>query len=166
MGVKGRRVKPRKVKRKRKRKRKLSAHDMLCEKVGKWLKKHINNMSIPNCPVVAVNLVTIENEIPDVIGWCSGRSVMIEVKTSRADFIKDKKKFFRIHEDMGVGDLRYYCCPNGLIKPDEIPNGWGLLYEHNDKIKLVEKAVRKQANLSAERNIMYSLLRRQKRLRK
>lgn len=27
-----------------------------------------------------------------------------------------------------MGDYRYYCCPKGLIKPEELPLGWGLLY--------------------------------------
>ena len=110
-------------------------------------------------------------EQPDVIGFGSnGHSVMIEVKVSRADFFKDAKKPYREHPWLGVGSYRGYCCPTGLIKSNEIPEGWGLLYATDKgKVKVIKSIVPPntalfvspmEKNVNAERDIMYSMLRR------
>jgi len=74
-------------------------------------------------------------EIPDVMAWKSGYSFLIECKTSRADFLADKKKTFRKTE--GMGHYRLFLCPTGLIKPEELSKGWGLLYFDGKKIERV-----------------------------
>lgn len=115
-------------------------------------------------------------EYPDVIGFASGcHSVLIECKVSRSDFLADRKKLFRKEPVLGMGSYRYYCCPSGLIKVDELPEGWGLIYENNGKAKLVHKPVielqtergypykthyRHEKNIRAEQGVMYSALRR------
>ncbi len=138
-------------------------HKNLCERGAKWLKRHTNNINIPNCPTVAVDMVTVENEIPDIIGWSSRASVMIEVKVGRGDFLKDKKKPFRKFADTGVGEYRYYLCPTGLIKGVELPEKWGLLYlNENNKIEIIKVAEMQTANLRAERNMLLSIIRRSK----
>lgn len=137
-------------------------HKDLCLKVGKWLKKHYGNQQIPNCPTTSIDMMTIESEIPDVIGWCSGRSVMIEVKVGRGDFLKDHKKPFRKNPKEGVGEQRFYCCPDGLIKVNEIPEDWGLLYLKNNKIEVIKVAKLQESNLKAERNMLLSIIRRKK----
>ena len=71
---------------------------------------------------------TSNNESPDVIGWNSIRSVLIECKASRSDFLADKKKLFRRYPQRGMGDHRIYFCPPDIIKPDDLPEGWGLVY--------------------------------------
>lgn len=139
-----------------------SKHKELCAIAGKWLKKHNQNVLIPNCPTVAVELVTIENETPDVIGWSSGSSVMIEVKVGRGDFLSDYKKPFRKIPKTGVGEFRYYICPTGLIKGVELPDKWGLLYFNElNKIEIIKVAERQESNLKAERNILISIIRRE-----
>ena len=86
---------------------------------------------------------------------------MIEVKVSRADFLRDKKKLFRWDEDKGVGNFRYYCCPRQLIGPLEVPDGWGLIYVYpNGNARQVLSPNHKKANYEAERNILYSYARR------
>lgn len=68
-------------------------------------------------------------EIPDVIGFGAwGHSVLVEVKITRSDFLCDKRKPFRINPDEGMGKQRFYLCPHGLIKKEELPAGWGLVY--------------------------------------
>lgn len=67
-------------------------------------------------------------ELPDVIAFKTRYSVVVECKVSRGDFHADKKKPFRIKPENGMGDYRYYCCPKDLIRKDELPPGWGLLY--------------------------------------
>ncbi len=62
-------------------------------------------------------------------------SVLVECKTSRADFKKDFSKSFRIEPEQGIGNWRYYMCPTDIIKVDEIPDKWGLIYV-NEKRKL------------------------------
>ena len=141
----------------------LVTHDELSLIVAKWLKKHSQNILIPNCATIAVDMKTLEQEKPDVIGWNGCSSTMIEVKVGRGDFLQDFKKPFRQICENGVGQFRYYCCPSGLIKENEIPSKWGLLYLNNkNKIEIVKVAEIQQANLHAERNMLISLLRRKK----
>lgn len=114
-------------------------------------------------------------EIVDVLGLGSGdHSVVIEVKVSRSDFLADKKKIFRQYPEFGIGKYRLYCCPDGLIKKEELPQKWGLLYvlgngkieeivnplRHRYDIENMFKWVFEKRNESAERSIMYSILRR------
>lgn len=63
----------------------------------------------------------------DAILFTSGSSFLIETKISRSDFLADKKKPFRNDPSLGVGTYRYYACPEGLIKIDELPEKWGLI---------------------------------------
>ena len=138
-------------------------HDELSGLVAKWLKRHSQNILIPNCATVAVDMKTIEQEKPDVIGWNGCSSTMIEVKVGRGDFLQDFKKPFRQICEKGVGQFRYYCCPSGLIQENEIPSKWGLLYLNDkNKIEIIKVAEIQEANLHAERNMLISLLRRKK----
>ena len=67
-------------------------------------------------------------ETPDVIGWKGRcRSVLIECKVSRADFLADREKPFRKDPSLGMGCERFYLTPAGLIRPAELPGKWGLL---------------------------------------
>lgn len=160
MGVKGRRNNNQNEI-KIKRKRDDSKHKSLCERGAKWLKKHECNIRIPNCPLIFVDMKTIENEIPDILGFSTGFSVMIEVKVSRSDFLKDKNKQFRKDPYLGVGQMRLYLCNENIIKEDEIPDEWGLLYlDDNNKIEVIKFPEVQKANLIAERNMLLSYIRR------
>lgn len=55
-------------------------------------------------------------------------STLIETKITRSDFKADAKKEFRSCGSKGIGQLRYYACPEDLIKPEELPEKWGLIY--------------------------------------
>ena len=93
-------------------------------------------------------------EIPDAIGWLrSGVSILIECKASRGDFLSDADKPSRRVgkgggksgalvrpepsapepkikppiKTEGLGSYRFYLAPLGLLHPDELPEGWGLL---------------------------------------
>ncbi len=136
-------------------------HRELCLLAGKWLRQP-GRITPPSCPFAAVELVTIESETPDVFGWNYWATVLIEVKVSRSDFFADRKKPFRIVPQNGVGDYRFYCCPNGMIKPDEVPPGWGLLYEFHGKIAVMKKAEQvEQKNVGAEMRMLASIIRRE-----
>lgn len=65
-------------------------------------------------------------ESPDVLGFRHGEgTVVVECKTSRADFLADRAKPHRAAG--GIGDWRYFMAPEGLIKTEELPSRWGLL---------------------------------------
>ncbi len=80
------------------------------------------------CGFAFRELVTAGWETPDVIGFRSGMSILVEVKMSRSDFFADRKKPFRINPTLGMGQFRFFCCPTGMIKVAELPDNWGLLY--------------------------------------
>jgi hypothetical protein len=84
------------------------------------------------CNVVLPEFFCHNSELCDVIGFKGNglNSTVIECKVSRSDFFNDAKKPFRVKPEKGMGDKRYYCCPNGLIKVEELPTGWGLLYAY------------------------------------
>jgi hypothetical protein len=145
-------------------------HSELVALAHKWV---VNNAS---CGFAFKELKTLNsgNEIPDVIGFGSwGHSVLIECKVSRSDFLGDHKKYHR-QPGKGMGKRRYYCCPVNIIKPEELPEGWGLIYERNGKLKVMvhpqreivyEYGTRKEwiehdKNIDSEWQMMYSALRR------
>lgn len=107
-------------------------HDALVLLAVKWLKLP-NSRGGPGCQVSfseSRNGVCA-GEVPDAIGFRAGvwdeGSVLVEVKVSRADFIADSKKPHRIDPAKGVGQYRYFLAPEGLIKEEELPPGWGLV---------------------------------------
>lgn len=102
------------------------AHKELVNKAAKWLRTTNRNIHF-RCSIVIAELVTANSEVPDVLGFRYGSSVLIECKASRADFLSDKKKYFRREPENGMGDVRYFFAPKGLISEEELPEGWGLL---------------------------------------
>lgn len=67
------------------------------------------------------------HELPDVLAIGYGFSTLIEVKISRSDFLRDKRKLTRRDGDFCAGNYRIYCVPKGLITENDIPDDWGLL---------------------------------------
>ena len=106
-------------------------HKQLCDRAAYWLQ------SSKNCKVVLIERNTGGcAEEPDAIGWTSNTfSYLIEVKVSRSDFLADKKKDHRRRPHTGMGSRRYYLCPKGMIKPEEVPEGWGLLWATESQIR-------------------------------
>jgi Holliday junction resolvase len=114
-------------------------------------------------PVVYTELKTYNNsgEIPDVLGFKSSTSILIECKTSLADFKVDGKKRFRAKPSLGMGNYRYFLIEKDLLKDIELPKDWGLLEINKDKIRIKQKAVyTRNINLHAERSFLYSIIRR------
>lgn len=98
-----------------------TAHKAMCARAIRWLR---NSMG---CAVAVSEVVTTVAEIPDAIGWNWGHSILIECKTSRSDFLRDKHKANK-RDGRGLGKYRFYMCPPGIIKPEDLPPNWGLLY--------------------------------------
>jgi hypothetical protein len=130
-------------------------HQELVDRGAKWLKN--KGLLTIQDPFRVAGVI----EQPDVIGWHENKSILIEVKVSRADFFADKKKHFRKVASAGMGKLRYYLCPKGMVEPDEIPSGWGLLYAYPKMIKTIKKPeVFKEINHRGEKCMLRSALRR------
>jgi hypothetical protein len=117
-------------------KNKTWTHQALCDKAVSWLGRPKSQQG-HGCHVAVSEVPSGWNgEIPDAIGFREtgeprfgdSGSVLVEVKVSRADFLADKKKPHRINPETGMGNWRYYLCPEGLIHPSELPDKWGLLY--------------------------------------
>ena len=43
----------------------------------------------------------------------------------------------RQRADRGMGNLRLYLCEEGIIKPEDLPNKWGLVYIQGKRITKV-----------------------------
>lgn len=97
-------------------------HKQAVQRMALWLR------NTKRCGVVMAELTTMVSETPDVIGFHGhGNSILIECKVSRSDFLSDKQKVFRKIAEAGMGDLRYYAAPPGIITVDDIPISWGLI---------------------------------------
>ncbi len=124
------------------------------------------------CAFKELNSLTCNSEYPDVLGIKSNGTVLIEAKVSLSDFYSDKKKTFRKIPKLGMGDYRFYMCPSGLIKPEQLPENWGLIYVNIEgKARCVVNPYCKsltgniwnnphEKNWKAEQGLMYSALRR------
>jgi hypothetical protein len=55
---------------------------------------------------------------------------LVEVKTSRADFLGDRKWNLSLPTDMA-----YLAAPKGLVAPPEWPTGWGVLEFHDGAVR-------------------------------
>lgn len=157
----GRRGKPRKRKLKGKKEHVASnglTHTKIIEHSRKVLKRAGMRWK---CGVTFAELSTANSEIPDVLGFQSGGSSLIEAKASRSDFLGDKKKHFRRYPYVGMGNYRFYACPTGLIKEEELPEKWGLIYvSEKGRCTVKVKPEWQECNLKAEHTYMYSVLRR------
>lgn len=111
------------------------SHDELVGRAARWLKTRFG------CGVVATELRCQSSEEPDAIGFRYGGtwSVLVEVKVSRSDFLADRKK--QRHHVRGMGQERWYLTPPGLVRPEELPDGWGLA-EADKVIRVVKHPTR------------------------
>ena len=158
-----------------------SLHYDLCVEGAKWLhrqKWNYNKCQKKPCyrteacgackkyKYVAVELCTWNSENTDV--WGLGNfndSVVIEVKVSHSDFMADRKKWCRSEEaeqkGLQAGRLRWYLCPEGIIKKDELPDKWGLLYWDGKRVYPVKAPQPFDNAASADMDILTSILRRE-----
>lgn len=107
-------------------------HRELCEVGARFLKRP-ESANGHGCHFAIVEAACY-GENPDVFGVRHGLNrngmgtFLLEAKTSRSDFLVDKNKPHRLNPAQGMGKYRYYICPTGLIKPEEVPEKWGLIY--------------------------------------
>lgn len=106
-------------------------HRELCNIAVKWLKLPHSRKG-PGCTVaMSETKGDFNGENPDAIGFRAGVhrecSVLIECKTSRADYLADAKKPHRIDPSSGMGMYRYFMAPEGILRAEELPTAWGLI---------------------------------------
>ncbi len=132
-------------------------HAQLVEQAVRWLRRY-------RCGVVLSEQACVSGEMPDAIGWKRAcHSVLVECKVTRADFLADRAKPFRQKPENGVGSERFYLTPSGIVKPEELPAGWGLLEPRRGRIEMVRasaKALRTSKGFGYEMNLLLSSLRR------
>ncbi|NDW19458.1 hypothetical protein D0T53_11135 [Dysgonomonas sp. 216] len=137
-----------------------TTHHNLCCIAAKWLQGRWSK-SKPYADYATVELVTQGWENTDVFGWNCQYSTMIEIKVSRSDFLKDKDKKCRVDWYGSVGNYKYYCCPEGVIKENDLPDKWGLLYVKDGKVEIIKLAEPQETNIETERYIFNSIFRRE-----
>jgi hypothetical protein len=132
-------------------------HAQLVQKAVQWLRSY-------RCGVILSEQACASGEMPDAIGWKRAcHSVLVECKISRADFLADREKPFRQKSRLGMGCERFYLTPAELLRPDELPSGWGLLEMRNRKASIAHPAaknLRAAIGLRHEMNLLLASLRR------
>ena len=132
-------------------------HAQLVEKAVHWLRRY-------RCGVVLSEQACVSGEMPDAIGWKRAHhSVLVECKVTRADFLADRAKPFRLKPEQGVGSERFYLTPAGLLRPEELPPGWGLLEVRNRSVEMSHpsaKNLRTATGFRYEMNLLLASLRR------
>lgn len=132
-------------------------HAQLVEKAVRWLRSY-------RCGVVLSEQACVSGEMPDAIGWKRAcHSVLVECKVTRADFLADRGKPFRVKPEQGVGCERFYLAPGELVRMDELPAGWGLLELRRGRIEVVRasaKNLRSASGFRCEMNLLLASLRR------
>ncbi len=135
-------------------------HQALVELAVRWLR------STYRCGIILSEQACCSGEVPDVIGWKGRcRSVLVECKISRADFLADRGKSWRLDAQGALGCERFYMAPAGLIAAAELPCGWGLLEVRNRKVEIAvacnkRKSLRTPEGLLNEMNLLLASLRR------
>jgi len=132
-------------------------HSQLVRLAEKWLRSY-------RCGVVLSEQACVSGEMPDAIGWKRAcHSVLVECKVSRADFLADRAKPFRVRPELGVGCERFYLVPANLIRADEVPSGWGLLVYRARSVEMIKaskKNLRSERGFACEMNLLLASLRR------
>ncbi len=132
-------------------------HAQLVEKAVNWLRRY-------RCGVVLSEQACVSGEMPDAIGWKRAcHSVLVECKVSRSDFLADRAKPFRLKPEQGVGCERFYLVPAGLVRREELPQGWGWLELRRGRIEMAQasaKNLRTATGFRYEMNLLLASLRR------
>jgi len=145
-------------------------HKELCERAASWLRSN------RRCDPVLTK-VGSAGEIPDAIGWSSmfrhRGSIVVECKTSRIDFLNDKKKYTQFkHPQKGwtissrrfrrkllqnegyieerlpsMGDYRFFLCEPEIVSAEDVKRrhgDHGLLHLIGKRVLVVLEAPERQ----------------------
>ena len=117
----------------------MTTHAELVQRAARWLSSSgcVLVLSEANCWAI--------DEFPDAIGWkLHGYSILVECKMSRSDFQRDmhksSKQRARRQGTSTMGRERWYFAPQGLLKPEDMPEGYGLIEKVGRKVDVVHPA--------------------------
>jgi hypothetical protein len=132
-------------------------HAQLVQKAVAWLRSY-------RCSVVLSEQACASGEMPDAIGWKrTQRSVVVECKVTRADFLADRTKPFRIKPEIGLGCERFYLTMPDLLGIEQLPAGWGLLECRRGRVHMLHPSstkLRSAEGMKYEMNLLLASLRR------
>jgi hypothetical protein len=133
-------------------------HSRLVDCAVRWLRSNYR------CGIVLAEQSCSSGETPDAIGWKGkNHSVVVECKISRADFLIDKQKPWRVDPECAVGCERFYLAPAGMISTQELLPGCGLLEVRGRETSIAQKSkknLRSAQGLANEMNLLLASLRR------
>jgi hypothetical protein len=111
-------------------------HQELVERAMRWLE------TTRKCMLVVGEVgAWSTNEFPDAIGWKpDGYSILVECKVTRSDFHNDKRKSSRRTGKETMGRERWYLAPKGILKAEDMPEGYGLIETAKSRIRILAKA--------------------------
>ena len=99
-----------------------------------------------------------KTERPDIFAYSRKRkTTVVEVKISRADFQADLRKPHR-HQPGGLGNFRFYLAPFGLLDPDELPDGWGLMAVKRGRVYRIKESKEFESNTGDEMWLIAKML--------
>ena len=132
-------------------------HKELVRAAVRWL------TGTQHCGAVLAEISTTAMENPDAIGWQAHKSIVVECKASRSDFLANKNKpCVRINRL--VGNERYFICEPGVIREaDMTDTDYGLIHAINGGCYVRVRAksrVLDSGEYSDERTMLVSALRR------
>jgi hypothetical protein len=132
-------------------------HNDLVKSAVRWL------TGSQHCGVVLSEIASAAMENPDAIGWQAHRSILVECKMSRSDFLAQRNKPC-IRSNHLVGNERYYLCERDVIRPEDVEGtDFGLLWIDGNHVRIRRKAEYRAlsaAELQDERTMLVSALRR------
>lgn len=106
-------------------------HAVLVRRAVLWLR------GLHKCSVVFAEMTAAPGYFPDALGWYMGFSIMVECKSSRSDFLADKRKGILDNPDGFPGEERWYLTSPGIVKPGEVPDGWYLAETTGKTVRIV-----------------------------
>lgn len=135
-------------------------HKQLCLLAARFVEQHLYHCK--EYPWRILIEPGFRSELPDVFAFTRYNSVLFECKASRADFLRDRKKPFRINPQLGIGEIRYYLVNEGVAKEEEMPDGW-YLFEAIDEntvrvpVGFTRFGIKGQIDIGAEHNIKFQI---------
>ncbi|ADG71791.1 MULTISPECIES: hypothetical protein [Brachyspira] len=139
-------------------------HSDLCRLTAKYFLESIALIEY-KCLLVKEN--------PDVLIFDNySNTTLYEIKTDVKDFRRDLLKPHRIVYKLdskmrietfksSIGTNRYYVCPEGLIKKEDLPIGWGLIwYYDNGNFKIQKKSGAFKIDKGLENRLLINTIKR------
>lgn len=106
-------------------------HAVLVTRAHRWLR------SFHKCGVVFAEMTAAPGYYPDALGWTVGFSILVECKTSRSDFLADRRKGILDNPDAFPGEERWYLAPPGVLRASDMPPGWYLAESDMRRVRVI-----------------------------